>query len=102
MDRSECDVPRRGERSKSKGRKTSDRPSNHLRASDWRDICGGFFTNSAPAHSAPKADGVTMTGGHGQGACRPCPKGVSREAANIKSRVYSESWVFARLTDRRI
>ena len=36
------------------GRKTSARPSNHLRASDRRDICGGDFTCSAPAHSAPK------------------------------------------------
>jgi len=25
-------------------------------------ICGGFFTNSAPAHSAPTADGVTGAG----------------------------------------
>jgi len=40
----------------------SDRPANHLRASGRREICGGFFANSAPAHSAPTADGVTGAG----------------------------------------
>ncbi len=74
-----------------KARMPSDRPPNNLRASPdvvggagRRDICESEFYELA--------DGVTMAGGHGQGACRPCPKGVSREAANINSGVCSGGW----------
>lgn len=76
-------------------------PGQPARRADDATSALGDFDHTAKRNPLPKADGVTMAGGHGQGACRPCPKGVSREAANINSEVCSGS-LFARLSDRSL